>query len=132
MGALNLRAEPIESIEAAANLTDKEGFFYKLDASNKAVLCSATTDVPRGVILQGAALGGFISGQLNGAGGGTVPVKLGTNVTDLRKNLTIKADGTAESDDAAGARVVVAIPLETGVADEKIECVLVNPVVYSS
>lgn len=126
MGALNRRAEAIIPITAGENLTDKEGYFYKLDGSNEAVLCSAVTDVPHGIILQGAAADKVISAQPFG-NGGTVEVKLGADVTDLRKLLQLRADATAGPNAGTGARTLVAMPLETGVADEKIECVLIPP-----
>lgn len=128
MSALFVRTAAVVAIIAAADLTGKEGYFYKRDATNKAVLCSAAIDRPDGVILEGAAAGKCISAAPLGGNHGTVLVKLGGVVTDLRKDLTLRADATAESDDAAGARVVVARPLETGAVDEKIECILIYPV----
>lgn len=127
---LYTRDNAIVPITAGENLTGKEGYFYKLNASNKAVLCDAATDVPHGLILEGAASGADIAAAPLGGNHGTVRVKLGAQVTDLRKDLTLRADGTAESDDGAGARVVVARPLETGAADEMIEAVLLSPRVY--
>lgn len=126
MSSLFARATAIIPLVAAVSLAGKEGYFYKLNASHEAILCTAVTDVPHGLI--GAVLaddGLEISALPLGGNHGPVRVKLGAAVTDLRKDLTIRADSTAESDDAAGARVIVARPLETGAADEMIECVLV-------
>lgn len=128
MSPLFARATAIIPIVATASLAGKEGYFYKLDASNQAVIVSAATDVPHGLILAVSEDGLEISAAPLGGNHGPVRVKLGTAITDLRKDLTVKADGTAESDDAAGARVVVARPLETGAADELIEAVLLPPV----
>jgi hypothetical protein len=127
MSTRYLRAAAILAIAAAADLTGKEGFPYKLDAENKAVLCSAITDVPHGIILAVTPDGLEITAAVLGGNHGTVGVKLGAAVTDLRKMLTIRADGTAESDDAAGARVGFALPLEVGEAGEIIECVVFRP-----
>jgi hypothetical protein len=113
-------------------LDGKEGHFYKLDASNQAVAIAATTDVPHGVILAVNVAGTEISAAPCGGGYPPVKLKLGANVTDLRKDLTLRADGSVESDDAAGARVVVARPLETGLDDELIAANLIFPVVYAS
>lgn len=125
MSTLFTRTHAVIPIMAAANLTGKEGHFYKLDAENKAILCDSVTDLPHGLILEGAASGLDISAAPLGGNHGTVLVKLGGAVSDLRKDLTLRADGTAESDDGSGARVFVARPLETGLVDEKIECVLI-------
>jgi hypothetical protein len=130
MSSLFRRAEAIIPIVAAVSLVGKEGYFYKRDAANKAVIVASATDVPDGLILAVSKDGLEISAAPFGGNHGTVAVKLGTAVTDLRKLLTLKADGTAESDDAAGARVLVARPLETGAVNEEIECVLLSRPVY--
>lgn len=127
MSTLYARVNSIIPIVAALTLAGKEGYFYKLNASNQAIAIAAVTDVPHGLILAVSDNGLEISAAPLGGNHGTCKVKLGTAVTDLRKDLTVKADGTAEPDDAAGARVIVARPLETGVADEMIECVLLRP-----
>lgn len=132
MSTLFARTTAVMAIVATVSLVGKEGYFYKLDASNQAVICAATTDVPRGVILAVSENGLEISGAVAGGNHGTIRMKCGTAVTDLRKLLTLKADGSVESDDATGARVVVAVPLEVGAVDELIECVLIHPVVYAS
>jgi hypothetical protein len=118
------RESAVIPLVAAASLAGKSGFFYKLDNANKAVAIAAVTDIPHGVILDVSANGLEISALPLGASGAPVKVKLGADVTDLRKNLTIRADGSVESDDAAGDRVVVARPLETGLDDEEIAAVL--------
>ncbi len=126
------RATAIIPIIAAASLALKEGYFYKLDAANKAVICSATTDIPNGLILGTSEDGLEIDAAVSGGNHGTVRVKLGAAVTDLRKDLMLRADATAESDDGAGARVIVARPLETGAVGEMIECVLLYPVSFAA
>lgn len=125
MSTIYARNTAIIPIVAALTLAGKEGYFYKLDASNQAIAIAAVTDVPDGLIGDVATDGLEISGLKQGGNHGTVRVKLGAAVTDLRKDLTLRADGSVESDDSAGARVIVARPLETGAADELIEAVLV-------
>lgn len=112
---------------ATASLAGKEGYFYKLDSSNQAVIVSSASDKPHGLIGAVSNDGLEISALPMGGNHGPVRVKLGTTITDLRVDLTVKSNGTAESDDGAGARVIVARPLETGVADELVECVLLTP-----
>jgi len=108
-----------------------EGYFFKLDASNKAIPIAAVTDVPYGLCLLNREDGNEISAGIPGALP-PVRVKLGADVTDLRKDLTLRADGSVESDDGSGARVVVARPLETGATGELIEAQLIYPVSFAS
>ncbi|CAN5545699.1 hypothetical protein BH09VER1_BH09VER1_24610 [soil metagenome] len=118
------RINSIIPLIATVSLLGKEGYFYKLDAANQAVIVAAATDVPHGVILATSEDGLEISAAPLGGNHGTILLKLGADVTDLRKDLTVRADGSVESDDATGARVIVARPLETGATDEMIECVV--------
>lgn len=127
MSSLFARKFAIFPIVATVSLLGKEGYFYKLDGSNQAILCAAVTDVPHGLIGQVTADGLEISAVPLGGNHGTMRVKLGAAVTDLRLDLTLRADAKAESDDGAGNRVAVARPLETGAADELIECILISP-----
>lgn len=121
------RANAVIKLVATSTLAGKEGYFYKLDGSNQAVICSSAADVPHGLILAVSADGLEISAAPMGGNHGVVRVKLGAAVTDLRVDLTLRSDGSAESDDAAGARVIVARPLETGASTEMIEAVLLPP-----
>jgi len=127
MSSLYRRINSVIAIAAAASLAGKEGYFYKLDEDNKAVAIEAATDKPQGLILSVRADGMEISAAPCGGNHGTVPIKLGGNVDDLTKDLTLKADGSVEADDGAGARVIVARPLEPGAAEEFIECILLSP-----
>jgi hypothetical protein len=126
MSPLYARSNALIFIAAAASLAGKEGYFYKLDGSNEAVLCAAATDVPHGLIMAVRQDGMEITAAPLGGNHSPVRVKLGAAVTDLRKDLTLRADATAEPDDGAGARVLVARPLELGDTDEMIEAVLVS------
>jgi len=119
------RVNAVIPIVATVALLAKEGYFYKLDGSNKAVAIAAVTDIPDGLIGAVNTSGLEISAFKQGGNHGPVYAKLGADVTDLRKDLTLRADGTVESDDGAGPRVIVARPLQTGLADEMIEVVLV-------
>lgn len=124
MSTLFSRANAVIPIIAAASLAGKEGYFYKLDSSNQAVIVAAATDIPHGLIGAVTGDGLEISALPLGGNHGPVKVKLGAEVTDLRLDLVVMSTGKAESDDGAGARVIVARPLETGEAGEMIDCVL--------
>lgn len=118
------------AVKSGDDFTDLEGYFFKL-SSNEATAIGATTDVPYGVVLDGSRGDTEISALVGFGGPAPVKVKLGSTITDLSKDLTLKADGTVESDDGSGARVVVARPLELGAATELIDAVLVHPVTLS-
>jgi hypothetical protein len=106
---------------------DKEGYFYKLDGNNQAIAIAAATDVPAGLVLLTREDGLEISGAPLGANHPPVKVKLGADVTDLRIDLVLRADGSVGPDPGAGARVIVARPLETGTTGELIEAALLKP-----
>lgn len=127
--SLFARALAIIPVAAAATLAGKEGTLFKRDAANKAIVIAAATDVPAGVIGAVTNDGLEISALISGGNHGTVKIKLGAAVTDLRKDLQLRADGTVGPDVGTGtARVIVARPLETGAVGELIECVLLYPV----
>jgi hypothetical protein len=129
MSTLFSRGNAVVKVDVASaqDFTNKEGYFFKIASNTKATPIAATTDVPYGVVLDGSQGTVEISALPSVGGPAPVKVKLGAAVTDLSKDLTIKADGTVESDDGAGARVVVARPLETGDTDELIDALLVFP-----
>lgn len=124
MSSLNVRGTTIVALFATASLAGKEGYFYKLDEDHQAVICSAVTDVPDGLIGAVSEDGLKISAIPMIGTQGTFRVKLGAAVTDLRKMLQLRADASAGPDAETGARTLVAVPLETGAADEMIECAL--------
>ena len=124
MSTLFKRSTAIVAIVATVSLAGKEGYFYKLDDDHQAVICSAVTDTPAGLIGAVSENGLEISAIPFGGNNGTVGIKLGAAVTDLRKGLQLRADGSAGPDAQTGARTLVAVPLETGAADEIIECIL--------
>ena len=130
---LYARGDAIVPISTPVNLTGLEGYFYKRDASNNAIAITSATDVPDGVILDaGNSFSTEISAAIAGGAHNPMRIKLGAAVTDLRKALVLRADGTAGPDTGAGARVVVAKPIETGAVGEKIAAVLLAPVSYAS
>jgi hypothetical protein len=113
-----------------ADHSGKKGYFVTL-ASGESSLCDAATDVPFGVILEGAPDGARDSIGVS-AGGlcGTVDVKLGAvpGAVVAGSILTLNADATVSLDSGAGDRVQVAQAMEAGAANELIEAVLFKPV----
>lgn len=132
MSTLYARATAIIALTAAASLAGKERYFYKLNGSNQAVIVASAADVPDGLIGAVTGDGLEISALKSGGNHGPVKIKLGAAVTDLRLDLVLRADGTVGPDTGTGARVIVARPLETGEADEEIECVLLKPRVFGA
>ena len=127
MSTLFARGNAIMALAATVALLGKEAYFYKLDASNQAIAIAAATDVPNGLILATTVDGLEISAAVLGGNHGPCRVKLGADVTDLRKDLVLRADGSVGPDTGDGARVIVARPLETGTAGEEIQAVLLPP-----
>jgi len=125
------RENAILPLTPAADYTGKEGYFVKI-ATGKCTLCTATTDVPIGVILEGFSTTGKCSVGLIGAGlAGTVKVKVtatspGTIVLGSPLELAAE-DGTVKLGTGAGA-TVVGTALESGAAGELIEAMLSLPV----
>jgi hypothetical protein len=108
--------------------TGKEGYAVKA-ASGKAALCTAANDNALGVILDGEGTPGKSSIAILGGNCGVVRVKLaaapGTVVAGTY--LQLHTDGSFKADLGAGnARAVCARALESGVANEQIEAVLLN------
>jgi hypothetical protein len=126
---MKTRDQAIISITPAADHTDKEGYFVVISAGKAAVTTSATV-VPAGVIIDGSVAAGQDSVALMNFGG-TVRVKAAGAVTagDL---LQIRTDGAVETDDASGARTLVARALEDGIATELVDAALIGPIVYTA
>lgn len=132
MSPLYSRGNAIIPIACAAAMLGSEGTFYKLDATGKAIPLAAATDVPHGLVLATSADGLEISAAVLGGNHGPCRVKVGTAVADLRKDLTVKADGSVQPDVGTGtARVMVARPLELGAVGEQINAVLIYPQVLA-
>ncbi len=132
MSPLLARATSVIPLVAAVSLVGKEGYPYQLNSSGEAILCTAVADVVHGIIGAVTASGLEISAIPCIGTEGTVRVKLGATVSDLRVPLAIRADGTAGPDPLSGARTIFALPLEAGAATEMIECVLFRPAVIAA
>lgn len=128
------RDNAIIALVPAADLTGKEGYFIDVDATEKATLIDAVTDLPLGVILEGSTTSGRSSvAVLSGGFRGTVRLKLDATPGTVKTGtwLQTTATGTVKADAGSGSRVLVAQALESGSANELIEAVLFKPVLLS-
>lgn len=118
------------SMTPAADHSEKEGYFV-LGTDGKATICTATTDKPIGVIVDGEVADGKDTIAMLGATAGTLQVKLGGSATK-GKHGELMADGTVQDDDGSGARVLVCVFLETGVVGELVEAAPITPIVIAA
>jgi len=126
------RAEAIIPMTPGADhsAATQEGLFVKLNAAgNPIVVVSATATVPFGVILDGEAVTGQDSIGVCGGNFGPAYVRAGAAVT--RGYGQLESDGAVINDAGAGARIVVCLFLESGVADELVQAVILTPVQYT-
>jgi uncharacterized protein YaiE (UPF0345 family) len=127
MSALFKREVAVIAMTPNEDQTGKEGYAVKV-SSGKAALCTADTDVPIGVVVDGEGTSGKSAVAVCDACTGTVRVKLnGTPGTvALGTYLTIASDGTFKA--AVSSKTQCARALESGSAGELIEAVLHRPV----
>lgn len=125
MGSALLTKETAIIPHTGVDFTDKEGYLVKENAGALALNDSATA-AALGVVLEGNAAAKQSSVGVLGGFSGTCRVKLGGAVTKYNR-LQQKSDGTLEVDAGSGARAIVGIALETGVANDLIEAVLFSP-----
>lgn len=128
--SLFARESAVLNVPSAANHEGLEGYAVELSSGN-ASICNAATDVPFGVILNGAKAGEDDSIGVLGGPLGTVRLKAAAAIT-LGALLQLTAAGKVTPDAGAGARTVFARALEAGATDELVECVVFNPVAYAS
>lgn len=118
------RNNAIIQVTPSADHTGKEGYAVKF-TNGEAVLCSANTDSPQGIILEGSTTDGEDSIAIIAGGlAATVKVKLSSSpgTVNLGTLLEIVAGGTWKAD-AGTSGTVAAMALESGTADELIEAV---------
>jgi hypothetical protein len=124
------RASAILPLTPAVDHSDYEGYFVKLSAGEAAVVTSAT-DLPFGVILDGEDTDGQDSIAVCGGNAGPCEVKLNGTVSK-GAYLQLESAGTVITDAGSGARVLVGIALDSGVAEELIPAVLIPPIGFSA
>jgi len=125
-----VRALAIIALTPAVDHSEKEGYFVNLTAGIP-VVCSAVTDVPFGILIDGEEADGVDSVGVCGGNLPTVHVKLSGSVSK-GDTLQLHSDGSAVVDAGSGARVVVGQALEDGVSGVLIEAVILTPVKYSA
>ncbi|MDR2981997.1 MAG: hypothetical protein LBV12_07085 [Puniceicoccales bacterium] len=126
---MQVKPNAILPMQSSQDLSEKEGYFIKKDGT----LVTAATDVPHGLILDGEK-SGFAAVAVPGGFAGTAHVKLGPTpgTVDVGTYLVLNADGSANADTGAGARVRVAKATQAGTGDELIEAVIFDPVVFTA
>ncbi len=112
------------ALTPAADYTAKKGYLVTI-AGDTATVNASTSVLSKGVIIEGNdTAAGYASEKVTVAllcaTKGTVPMRLGGSVT---KGAFVQqySDGTVITDAGSGARVIVGIACETGVAGENIE-----------
>lgn len=126
MSSGQVQTTAIEPIEAAADHSDKVGYFMEIDGNGKSAIVNSAADLPYGLILDGEEAGGNDSVAVCGGNVGPVRVKVSGPVTKGSYGQ-LQNDGTAIVDSGAGARVIVCRFLEAGVAEERVKSILINP-----
>lgn len=119
------------ALTPTADQRASRGYFVEA-SSGSAAIVNAATDLPIGVIVDGADTTGKSSIAVSP--GLAVIVKVtGTSpgTINLGTYLTVKNDGTVQADAGSGGRVQVARALESGAANELIAAVLLQPVSLS-
>ena len=116
----------IVALTPTADHTGKEGYAVK-NSSGSAALGAAVTDVPIGVITEGSTTAGKSSVALCGYHG-SVKLKLGSSPGSVVafSKLEMSTDGTANLARGTTGRIVYAIALESGSANELIEARLLD------
>ncbi len=126
-----VRENAILPFKAAIDLTGKEGYPVIVTGQNEITLLTNAEQTPFGVLLKGGKAGEQVTvAPARGGFSGTVRVKLFGPVTQTGTLLGLFEDNdevafVASSDAPTTPRVAMA--LEGGVAEEKIEAVLIAP-----
>ncbi len=119
----------ILAMTPGADHSQKEGYFVKLSSGNP-IVCTAATDVPFGIIIEGENTSGQDSIGVLGGNLPIVHVKTSGNVSK-GNYLQLAADGSVVADVGSGARVIVGRAIEDGVSGELVQAIVFNPIVYA-
>lgn len=104
---------------------EKKGCFVNL-TNDLATLCIADTDLPFGLILDGENTDGRSSLAIPGGNVGPCFVKAGGVCTEGSFGQLVYGKG-AKNDAGSGNRTIVCRFLESGVEDDLVKAVLLNP-----
>lgn len=128
MSSLLRRESAIIPMTPAADHSALRGYFVEV-SSGKASVCNAITDIPLGVILEGAPTTGQDTIAVCGGGAGVVAVKCAASAgtINIGTYLCLSTDGTVIAEPATD-RVRVARALEAGANGALIDAVLIDPV----
>lgn len=122
--------EPVLPFTAAADQTAARGLFVENSSGNASVV-NAVTDIPLGVITDGAPSGAKSSVAISGSGA-IAKVKCAATAGTINLGTYLTLDGTTfgavAADPGSGNRVQVARALEAGANNALIDAVLINPV----
>jgi hypothetical protein len=110
-----------------ADHTGLEGYAVKNSSGSAALIVSATATNPIGVITEGKPVTGYDSVALAGYAG-VVKVKLDASpgTVNAFTALQITATGTFKADAGTGARILFAVALEAGAANELIDAKIIT------
>lgn len=109
--------------KAGVDYSGKSGYAVKHDGTGL-VVCTATTDLPAGVIVDVNPVENSLGVALPGA---VVPVKVSGAVKRMQRGV-IAADGSATAEAAAANEVAYCQFLSDGVADETVNALILAPV----
>jgi len=127
-------AGPVLPFTPTADQTDKRGYFVE-NSSGSAAIVNAATDVPIGVITDGAPTTGKSAVAMSGSGA-IVKVKCAATAGTIVPGTYLTLDGTTLgavcADPGTGARVQVARACEAGANNALIDAVLINPVAIAA
>jgi hypothetical protein len=126
---LKQRADGLVQLTPAADYTNHEGYGMTWTGDVCTVSASATTQI-RGVIVVGGTVAQGVTLAVLGATNGAINFKLGGAVTRGDK-LCQHTDGTFITDAGTGARVMVAIADQSGVAGDLIRGYPITPITGS-
>ncbi len=123
------KVKAIISLTPSADHRTKEGCFVTLSGET-AVLCASATTKPFGLILEGENTDGVDSIAVAGGNVGVCKVKASGVIAAGAYCQLHTGDGVV-TDATTGARVLVAIALESAVSGDLIDAILLTPVTYS-
>ena len=131
MGIGASRGNSIVKATPGADHSSSRGYFVIVSSAGVAnISATAASDIPHGVITDGEVATGQDSVALFNYPS-PVKVKLGAASTAYTFGTLHATDGTVCDDPGSGARVRVCLFLETGVATELVDAILIYPTVLS-
>ena len=125
-----VRDSAVYPFTPATDMTNNKGYTVTL-AGETATLSASATVPAEGVVLDGEPTTGKASVAILGAGIPPVLMKCSGTITKGDK-VAQHTDGRIKTDPGTGARVVLGIAMEDGVADELIEVATFTPITFTA